>query len=220
MADAADAGDRYEFRSWFRPDGAPRILFDDWTDETGERPERRRDTYLLPRGRPWLLPKIRDGQRFEVKRLVEIDGRGLELWEVIASAAFPLDADALDLAAETFGASRWSEGPDGRSADALRTWALGAPDAIATIDVDKVRRRFSRGSLLGERTEAAVVPSGPAVVTIAIESASADRLAAFVSDSGLSTLPNLGYGAFLSYWHETGVLPVSRAPAQLQPEFP
>lgn len=220
MVTASDAADRFEFRMWFAPRDAPRTVFDAFAEETPEGPEERTDVYLLPRGRPWFLPKIREG-RFEVKRLVELAADGLERWEVVASARFPLDTDALALATEVFGAARWSEGVDGRSAERLLEWARSASGSIAVLAARKRRHRFACGRLMAERTLVELPEIGrTAGVTIGLECDRAEPVRAFLAETGLAALPNLGYGAFLGYYAETGILPVSRAPAHLQPACP
>jgi hypothetical protein len=159
--------------------------------------------------------------RFEVKRLVAVTADGLERWDVLASVALPLDPPALKLATDIFGTRGWTGGGiDGRSAERLRASLADASASTLVIDVEKRRKRYGDGRVIGEVTEVRVPDHDIEAVTIGIESASEARLSEFVRNAGLADLPNLGYGAFLGYLADTGIAPVSATPRHLQPAFP
>ena len=219
MAEETDAGSRFEYRVWFAAPTAPRGLFAAFPEEEAE--PARTDTYLLARGRPRLLPKLRDAERFEVKRLLSLTADGLERWDVIASVAFPLDAAAIEIVVDTFDARGWAgTGIDGRSPGRLlRSLEAASPIALA-VEVAKRRKRFIDARLVGEVTDVSIPAHGVEAVTVAVESASEARLRSFLRETGLLELPNLGYGAFLLYLADTGVAPLSETPRHLQPSLP
>ncbi len=203
----ADGGEnRFEFRCFFLPREVPAAPLPGLSP-AGEPELPRRDTYLLLPHEPRLLPKLRDGARFEVKRLAALAGR-LEGWEVVASAAFPLDREALALAGRLF--DRSHRGLSGACAgDFLDSLARHGPGTRA-IDVEKRRRRLSGGPLLGEVTHLLFPAEGTRLATVAVESADLAALDAFLEGTPLGALPNLNYGAFLRWHARTGIHPVSR----------
>lgn len=136
---------RWEFRCWPPAALAHDIaaLLDaagDWQDLPHER---RTDTYLLPPNRPDLLPKLRGGKRFEIKRRLEVRD-ALERWTMPLSEPLPLHPAAGERATKLLGEAR----PIGE----LDPAALAHLGWIVAR-VDKARRRWNCDGTTVEVTE-------------------------------------------------------------------
>lgn len=195
MAGATRPESRWEFRAWFLLADAPGNAFDGF-EATGADREERRDTYLLPAHLPGVIPKIRNGRRLEVKQLAETDDRGLERWEVLASAPFPIDGETLGIAAGLMAESEPGKEPDGTSPAAFLA-SVEAIGAAVVADVDKRRERFDKPPLMGEVTRVLLPAHDTEAVTVALESPDREALARHISAGPLAGLPNRNYGSFL-----------------------
>jgi exopolyphosphatase/guanosine-5'-triphosphate,3'-diphosphate pyrophosphatase len=134
--------------------------------------------------------KVRD-DRLDIKVLRETDDAGLQRWEPILKASFPLDAEeagtvfeALDLAVPAVPDVGWTfEGLlSGLAASDVRT---------RTIPVHKRRTRYAVGGCTAERSQ--VRTGDRATTTIAIESEDAEAVAAAVRTVGLEDYLNVSY---------------------------
>ena len=133
--------------------------------------------------------KVRDAL-MDIKLLRETDARGLERWEPVMKAAFPISpeqvaevARALAIPAPT-GRSSWS------LADFLADVA-GPESAIRAVQVQKRRVRYRVGGCTSEVTE--VVADGRHSRTIAIESEDAAAVVESVAAMGLAGFRNISY---------------------------
>ena len=185
MAGADDTGTRrWEVRRWPTRAGAEalaRRLADRESEWERLPDEWRTDTYLLPPDRPDLLPKLRGGERFEVKRRLEVRD-GLELWDMPLSEPWPPSRTVRERAAELLGRALPTGEPDRAALDWLG-WTV-AP-------VDKARRRWSHEGTTVEVTETTLG------WTVAFEEPGHDTLLARLARLDLPTMPNRGYGARL-----------------------
>lgn len=133
--------------------------------------------------------KVRDGL-MDIKLLRETDARGLERWEPVMKAGFPLSADQLVQVAEALGIPA----PGGRA-----TWTLdhfladvaGPGSAIRPVRVHKRRVRYAVLGCTSEVTD--VVADGQATRTIAIESEDAAAVVAAMEAMGLAGFRNINY---------------------------
>ena len=177
------SGARWEFRCWPPAELATRIAaqLDSAADWQRLPDERRTDTYLLPPGRPDLMPKLRGGERFEIKRRLEVRDR-LQLWEMALSEDWLLDGDARRRATALFGndASVFATGTD---ALAALDWTVGR--------IEKKRRRWERDRTTVEVTDTTLG------WCLAWEGQDRCALLASINRLGLASLSNRSYRAAL-----------------------
>lgn len=143
--------------------------------------ESRTDLYLLPPGRPDLLPKLRGGERFEIKQLLEVR-EGLERWELSLSDPLPLCRTARERARELLGEAL----PNGE----LDPPVLAHLGWIA-LRVDKARRRWRRDRTTVEVTDTSLG------LTVAAEEPDRRTLLGVVRLLDLCDLANEHYGTRL-----------------------
>ena len=173
------SGARWEFRCWPPADLASGIAvrLDTAADWQRLPDERRTDTYLLPPDRPDFMPKLRGGERFEVKRRLEVRDV-LQRWELALSENWPLDAEA----------RQRTKGLFKDHAAALST----GTDALAALgwtveQVGKKRQRWERDEMMLEVTDTSLG------WTVAWEGQDRGTLRASVDGLGLAGLPNRSY---------------------------
>lgn len=189
---------RWEFRCWPSFDEAARqtARLDDAPGWTREVDEHRTDTYLLASDRPELLPKLRGGDRLEVKRRLEVRGT-LERWEMALSEPLPLDRTGSDRAEALLG-SPLPLGKGDHQALARSGWLV--------TPVTKARRRWKRDGTTVEVTRSNLG------WTVAAEERNHGTLLAVVDGLGLSGLPNVDYGTRLHREAESGQDACKRGP--------
>lgn len=134
--------------------------------------------------------KIRDSL-LDIKLLRKVGMHGLELWEPVLKAAFPLTRDAMAVALGAWGL------PPARAAD--RQWPLAAfldefvarERALVRIAVAKRRRVFDVDGCLVELAD--LVVDGKPVRTAAVEMSDPARVWRTVEALDLSELKNVNY---------------------------
>jgi len=126
--------------------------------------------------------KIRDG-RLDAKRLLLIDGEGLEQWMPVLKAAFPLSAEEAASAFALLGAPA----PGGLTDLQALLAAADADPQLRAVPVHKRREHFTVGGCMAERS--VLRTDAGAVRTVAVESTDAARVGAAVRELGLEALP-------------------------------
>ncbi len=153
--------------------------------------EERIDTYLIPRDKPFLLPKFRGGEAFEVKRRLNEPGN-YELWEVAAREDFPLSRNTVAWLLDMLGEQQLQASPLPDSRAAVE---LFAPQ-FGVFCMPKMRRLFQRDGCKAEITH--VLISLKPYETVAFDSEDAAAIADNVEKFQLGGFDNKNYGAMLS----------------------
>lgn len=172
---------RWEYRIW--PEDtepyASRI-----SARAGSQPaaEARTDTYLLTADEN-LLAKIRGGERFEIKELLETR-RGCERWMLAVSTPFPVGARHLE---QLLG--------DARDMPTAKALIEAAQETLQIVSVRKDRLLFSIGTTRAEITRVSL--SGRSAISVALEAPDADSCARFAEELGLAESENIDYGSML-----------------------
>lgn len=146
------------------------------------------ELYLLsPEG---ATVKVRD-DLMDVKALRDVDADGLERWEPVMKAAFPISAED---ATRVVAALRVDVAPlerDRYSLDEFLKDVTGPSGSVRAVKVHKRRVRYTVGGCTSEVTD--VVADGPATRTIAIEAPDAAAVVAAVRSVGLQDYINTNY---------------------------
>lgn len=175
--------DRWEYRVWL-PDAGDlsRRIADAARFELES--ETRTDHYFLT-AEDRLLAKIRGGETFEIKELLETRS-GCEHWMMAVSNRFPPGTRSLDrLVGEA------------RDVPAAAALIAAAGQSIAILEVKKARRRFALGASGAEAEVTAVTHHGRTHHTVAVEVPDFETCAAIVQSLGMDSLENIDYGSFL-----------------------
>ncbi len=136
------------------------------------------------------------GGLLDIKVLRETDASGLQRWEPIMKAAFPLDGQQARTVFEALGLTMPATHDQGWTQDALLSMLAGPDGSVRAVPVHKRRVRYAIGACTAEVSE---VRSGPASTrTIAIESEDADAVSAAVRTLGLEDYRNVSYPAGLT----------------------
>ncbi len=144
------------------------------------------ETYFLsPTG---ANVKLRDAL-MDIKVLRETDGDGLERWEPILKAAFPLSAADLATVLASLGAAPVADG-DGVSLERFRE-IIAAEPSVRPVDVHKLRVRYTIGGCMAERDE--ISANGRSTLSIAVESTDRAAVLAAVETLGLEDFLNVNY---------------------------
>jgi exopolyphosphatase / guanosine-5'-triphosphate,3'-diphosphate pyrophosphatase len=134
--------------------------------------------------------KIRDGL-MDIKLLREVDAAGLERWEPVMKAGFPLPRGDV---ARVFDALGVDPPPLTRDAYTWEQFLAGLvepSDALRVVRVHKRRIRYRVGGCMAERTD--VEADGRAARTIAVESEDPSAVIAAVRGLGLDGRVNTSY---------------------------
>jgi len=175
---------RWEWRTF--ADAVPRAdaVFDAISPDSVEDSD---ELYLLAPGGDNV--KVRD-TLMDVKVLREVDTAGLQRWEPILKAPFPLDALAARTVLQALGRPLPSTLADGLTLDALLTLAdVGADGGPRLVPVHKRRARYSVLGCKAERTE--LEAGGCRTLSIAAESTDAMQVVTAVDALGLRDYCNL-----------------------------
>lgn len=177
--------ERYEFRCW--PDRP--VALPEWL-ETAER-EARSDMYCLRPGNADLLPKLRGGTRFQIKRRLDEEG-GLERWAMAFDAALPLGTEDRAAIEEQLGLVVAAE----QARDGHDLVAALARQGLQVAKVSKYRRQAQRG---GVKIEATLV-SGPGApqLSIGLEGTNLQAVRDAAVALGVADLPNRSYHDWLT----------------------
>ncbi|WP_375207029.1 hypothetical protein [Hyphococcus sp.] len=152
--------------------------------------EERIDIYLLPRNNQGLLPKIRGGESFEIKRRLNIS-ESFERWEVAVQKDFPLSAKTVAHILHILDEHRLEvvRLPDSRAAVEF----FGP--CLDTLCVPKMRRLFKSNGCRAEITH--VLISLKPYETVAFESEDPNEIAGNLEKFHLKECDNKNYGAML-----------------------
>ena len=151
------------------------------TATAAERVEHSDEIYVVARGSDASV-KVRDA-RLDAKRLLRVDGEGLEQWEPVIKAQFPLTPAELGpvLALLDVPESRAAGGAD--NVEALLALVESEP-TLRAVHVHKNREHYTFAGCMAESTE--LRTSAGAVHTLAVESPDRERVGAAVSALGLA----------------------------------
>lgn len=176
---------RWEWRTFGSTFGAAEEVFARLTP--GE-PKESDELYLF--SEPAGNAKIRE-DLMDVKVLREVDANGLERWEPVMKAGFPLAAAEVS---DVFDALRLPPPRLDRASytlDQLLTEIVGPGNLLRAVKVHKRRVRYRIDGCMAEITE--VVAEGRPIRTIAIESEDAAGVIAAVRSAGLGGYVNTSY---------------------------
>lgn len=188
-------GERYEFRCWpEHPERRQATLHRRWSLESSEQ---RDDIYFLPSAPTALLPKLRDGERLEVKARLEDPGL-LQLWRVELAGDFPLAPSVARRLDELLRVTAALDRTARRSAAHFLSHLAGLSPRITLCTVHKARMRFRCENCLAEFTS--VEALGRQATTIALEGEDPATVLSVREELGLVGLANRDYGAMLRHW--------------------
>ena len=181
---------RWEWRTFAGAVSRADVVFDALTPVSIEESD---EVYLLARGGDNV--KVRAGL-MDVKVLRETDEAGLQRWEPILKAAFPLDADAVSTVLQGLGSPGAVVPLAGLDFDGLLVAAgADAGDGPRAVRVHKRRARYTVAGCLAERT--VVEAGGHRTITIAAESVRPADVLAAIDALGLRDYGNLDVPAGL-----------------------
>ncbi|HEX3300768.1 MAG TPA: Ppx/GppA family phosphatase [Actinomycetota bacterium] len=130
--------------------------------------------------------KVRD-DLVDVKVLREVNADGLERWEPVLKASFPLGTDELRVVFDALGVG--ISAPEGSSSlDDIRTLLDGS---VRELEITKRRLRGTVAGCMSEIADVTAAATG--IRTFAIESEDAEAVAAAVADLRLTGAPNVSY---------------------------
>lgn len=152
-------------------------------------PRRSEEIYLLSSASPHSA-KIRDGA-LEVKRLLEVDADGLELWSLAFEAAFPLDAAALARAYEALDLPPPPIPPKSYDLRAFLDEIVAGGEALRPVVVKKARRRFIFFDCAAELVRLRIGDVGQE--SFALEHRKPARVLAALRELGLDARRNVAY---------------------------
>jgi len=134
--------------------------------------------------------KIRDGL-MDVKLLREVDGDGLERWEPVMKAAFPLPVAEVAGMFQALEVDTPVLTRDAYSLDQLLAELVGPSGAVRVVRVHKRRVRYRLGGCMAETAE--VEADGRAARTVAVESEDPSAVMTAVHGVGLDGHTNTSY---------------------------
>jgi exopolyphosphatase / guanosine-5'-triphosphate,3'-diphosphate pyrophosphatase len=148
------------------------------------------------------LVKVRDGL-MDVKHLEHVGDDGLEQWNPVLKARFPLSAADLGTVAAAWRIEESTTvGAAGLSLDGLLERVVAPDPRLRAVEVRKHRTRFRVHGCLAEVTE--VRTHHAATRTVAIESEDPAAVVAALEDLGLTRRPNVNYGRGLKVLEHFG----------------
>ncbi len=175
---------RWEFRCW--PCDVSPLWAQIEREYVRHDEERRTDTYFLSSARKDLMPKLRGGDRFEIKQLMETRD-ALEKWSLPISVPSPLvkaDAERIAVFFKDISAERLT-GCGGEQLEVL----FGS--ICHTHRVEKHRALFTLGDLQAELTAARA--HGSIAFSVGFECEDAETLHTEHHRLGLSAFENIAY---------------------------
>jgi exopolyphosphatase / guanosine-5'-triphosphate,3'-diphosphate pyrophosphatase len=134
--------------------------------------------------------KVRDGL-MDIKLLREVDGDGLERWEPVMKAGFPLPTAEVARVFQALAVVPPSLTRDAYTLDQFLAELVGPSGAVWVVRVHKRRVRYRLGGCMAETAE--VEADGRTQRTVAIESEDPSAVMAAVRGVGLDTHVNTGY---------------------------
>ena len=174
----AEVDPRWEWRTFAGAVPRADVVFDALTPVSVEEGD---EVYLLARGGDNV--KVRGGL-MDVKVLRDTDAAGLQRWEPILKATFPLDAEAVSTVLQGLRRPAAAVPPDGLDFDGLLDAAgSDAGEGPRAVRVHKRRARYTVAGCLAERT--VVEAGGHRTITIAAESVRPTDVLAAIDALGL-----------------------------------
>jgi exopolyphosphatase / guanosine-5'-triphosphate,3'-diphosphate pyrophosphatase len=134
--------------------------------------------------------KVRDGL-MDIKFLREVDGDGLERWEPVMKAGFPLPAAEVPRVFDALGVLAPPLTRDAYSLDQFLAELVEPSDAVRVVRVHKRRQRYTLADCMAEVADLEV--DGRVARTIAIESEDSAAVIAAVRGVGLDGHSNTSY---------------------------
>jgi exopolyphosphatase / guanosine-5'-triphosphate,3'-diphosphate pyrophosphatase len=134
--------------------------------------------------------KLRDGL-MDIKLLREVDAAGLERWEPVMKAGFPLARGDVARVFDALGVDPPPLTRDAYTWEQLLAGLVEPGDAVRVVRVHKRRARFTLGGCMAELTE--VEAHGRGVRTIAVEAEDPSAVIAAVRRLGLDVRANTSY---------------------------
>jgi hypothetical protein len=185
MSDPATDPPRWEWRIF----GADLSALEARLGAPLDLPKRSDEIYLLNATTPHSA-KIRDGA-LEVKRLLRVDGDGLELWRPAFRADFPLSAAQLARAAAALALPSPPLRADAYDRERFLSAVVAECRALQPIFVRKARRRYAFCGCAAEsvRAQIGAVP----LDSVAVESADAARLRDALRALGVDARLNVNF---------------------------
>jgi exopolyphosphatase / guanosine-5'-triphosphate,3'-diphosphate pyrophosphatase len=190
---------RWEWRTFGAVFGlAERVLADYKPDEVRESDE----VYLVSVHTNASV-KLRD-ELADVKHLERIDGDGLELWQPVLKAAFPLSAEQTTMVLETLGVEAPSLARTTYTLEQFRSEMVATNPDLRVVPVHKRRTRYVVDGCMVERTE--IATGSRSIGTIAIESPDPALVRTTIERLGLAGRPNVNVARGLKTLVGFGVL--------------
>jgi len=134
--------------------------------------------------------KVRDGL-MDIKFLREVDGDGLERWEPVMKAGFPLPAAEVPRVFDALGVLAPPLTRDAYSLDQFLAELVEPSDAVRVVRVHKRRQRYTLANCMAEVADLEV--DGRVARTIAVESEDPSAVIAAVRRLGLDGQVNTSY---------------------------
>jgi exopolyphosphatase / guanosine-5'-triphosphate,3'-diphosphate pyrophosphatase len=134
--------------------------------------------------------KIRSGL-MDIKLLREVDTAGLERWEPVMKAGFPLSRGDVARVFDALGVDPPPLTRDAYTSEQLLAGLVAPSDAVRVVRVHKRRVRFTMGGCMAERAD--VEADGRAARSIAVESEDPSAVVAAVRGLGLDGRVNTSY---------------------------
>ena len=127
----------------------------------------------------------------DIKLLREVDGDGLERWEPVMKAGFPLPAAEVARVLDALGVPAPPLTRDAYSLEQLLAELVEPSDAVRVVRVHKRRQRYTLANCMAEVADLGV--DGRVARTIAVESEDRSAVMAAVRSLGLSGQVNTSY---------------------------
>lgn len=177
---------RWEWRAFGSQFPTAERVFASLTPE-GE-PTETEETYLLG---PWdVNVKIRFAL-LDIKKRMEVDENGLELWAPISKSEFPMNADEVGLVFDAWGLPRPVTGRDTYELDHFLDELIGPHPDLEIVTVVKNRVRYTIEGCMSELTT--LTANGRHAKTIAVETSDQMAVVAARDALGMSGHVNMSY---------------------------
>jgi exopolyphosphatase/guanosine-5'-triphosphate,3'-diphosphate pyrophosphatase len=163
------------------------------------------ELYIVAAGVPAIV-KVRF-ELMDVKRLLEVDDNGLQLWVPVMKSEFPLPAGHLADVFRELGASASDLAAEEYTLDQVIAEVVGTGGRLRAVSVHKRRVRYTVNGCMAELTD--VTADGKPARTIAVEAADPAAVIAAVESLGLGGRPNQSYASALSDLTEEKASPVA-----------
>jgi hypothetical protein len=192
MRASGKGGRIYEYRAW--PEEAETMASTISRSFRPSQTEQRTDDYLLP-VRPCggsYLPKIRGGQKFEVKECLGTQA-GMEIWKRVVSQKFPLDPGLRGLLASIYPGVLIPR----RALETPRRLVQALAPHVFLCRVRKTRQLYRKGPCKAEVTQ--IEAFGVPAITVALECGRPGPVLEFLDQAPDPHPPNLNYGDWLRH---------------------